>query len=115
MSKYAHINFTPPLAVSRAADRGLELRRQYGRGGTSVGVARAVQLASGRTVSPSTALRMLSYFQRHERDLDAPAAQRGHPKYPSAGVIAWLLWGGDPGYRWAEKLVRQMDHAEGWQ
>lgn len=112
--KYSHINFVPPLAVGNAAARGLELRRQHGRGGTSVGVARAVQLASGRAVSPSTALRMLSYFRRHERDLDAPAARRGHPKYPSAGVIAWMLWGGDPGYRWAEKLARQMDRAEGW-
>lgn len=112
MSHYDHIDFTPPLGVQDAAARGLELRRQYGRGGTAVGVARAVQLASGRTVSPQTARRMLSYFQRHGVDLDALAARRGHPRYPSAGIIAWLLWGGDPGYRWASKLVRQMDLAD---
>lgn len=109
--RYDHIDFVPPIGVQDSAARGLELRLQYGRGGTSVGVARAVQLASGRTVSPSTALRMLSYFQRHEVDLDAPAARRGHPRYPSAGLIAWLLWGGYPGYRWAAKLVRQMENA----
>lgn len=112
-SRYDHIDFMPPLGVQHAAMRGLELRRQYERGGTSVGVARAVQLASGRTVSSRTARRMLSYFQRHEVDLDAPAARRGHPRYPSAGLIAWLLWGGDAGYRWAAKLVRQMDSADG--
>lgn len=108
MSRYDHIDFSPPDSVQRAAQLGLELRRAYGRGGTAVGVARAVQLSSGRNVSPQTARRMLSYFQRHARDLEAPAAHEWHPGYPSAGVIAWLLWGGDPGYQWAQRLADQM-------
>jgi hypothetical protein len=115
MSRYDHIDFSPPNSVQRAAQLGLELRRTYGRGGTAVGVARAVQLSSGRNVSPQTARRMLSYFLRHERDLDAPAAQEWHQSYPSAGVIAWLLWGGDPGRDWAAKLADQMWIADGEQ
>ena len=114
MSRYDHIDFIPPKNVQEAAAIGLELRRVFRRGGTEVGVARAVQLANGRVVSPRTARRMLAYFTRHQKDLDAPAAQEGHPRYPSAGVIAWLLWGGDAGFRWARKLVAHMDAADEW-
>jgi len=114
-ARYDHIDFTPPESVQREARLGLEWRRTYGRGGTAVGVARAVQLSSGRTVSPQTARRMFAFFARHQKDLDAPAAQDWHPKYPSAGVIAWLLWGGDPGYRWAATLIDKMWVADGEQ
>lgn len=93
-------SLVPPLAVQRAAARGLELRRLHRRGGTAVGVARARDLANGRPVSESTRARMRSYFARHAVDLIAPGARPGEPGYPSAGLIAWLLWGGDAGYRW---------------
>lgn len=112
VSRYPDLDLTPPVAVQREAARGLELRRAYGRGGTAVGVARAVQLKNGRTVAPQTLRRMHNYFTRHRKDLDAPAAQPGHPGYPSAGVIAWLLWGGDAGDRWAERLVAKMRAAD---
>lgn len=96
-------SLVPPLAVQRAAARELDLRRQYGRGGTAVGVARARDLANGRPVSERTRARMRAYFARHAVDLIAPGARTGEQGYPSAGLIAWLLWGGDPGYRWVTK------------
>lgn len=93
----------PPLAVQRAAARGLDLRRRYGRGGTAVGVARARDLANGRPVSERTRARMRAYFARHAVDLIAEGARPGEPGYPSAGLIAWLLWGGDAGARWVRR------------
>lgn len=106
------LDLRPPATVAAAARRGLELRREFGRGGTAVGVARARDLSGRRTLSLDTARRMVSYFERHEVDLDAPAAKRGHPDYPSAGYIAWLLWGGDAGRTWARKIVRQQARLE---
>lgn len=97
----------PPASVAAAARRGLELRAEYGRGGTAVGVARARDLAGRRDLSIDTVRRMVAYFERHEVDLDAPAARRGHPDYPSAGRIAWLLWGGDAGRAWARRIIRE--------
>jgi len=102
------IDLKPPATVAAAARRGLELRAEYGRGGTAVGVARARDLGNRRTLTVETAKRMVAYFERHEVDLRAPAARRGHPDYPSAGYIAWLLWGGDAGRTWARKIVRQQ-------
>ena len=106
------LDLTPPATVAAAARRGLELRREFKRGGTAVGVARARDLANRRTLSVETAKRMVAYFTRHEKDLDAPAAKPGNPGYPSAGRIAWLLWGGDAGRVWATKIVKQQARLE---
>jgi len=99
----------PPPAVRRAAADGLRLREEYGRGGTEIGVARARDLSNGRNVSVDTLRRMVAYFDRHEGDFEAPAAHRGHPDYPSAGKIAWLLWGGDSGRAWAKRELASID------
>lgn len=107
---YTGINFRPPESVKNAAKRGLELRRQFGRGGTSVGVARARDLSNGKNVSPSTIRRMVSYFARHA--VDAKAKNWGNASNPSPGWVAWLLWGGDAGRTWANKVNRQMKRAE---
>lgn len=102
----ARAGFRAPPTVAAEAKRGLELRREYGRGGTLVGARRASQLANRSVLSVETLRRMVAYFDRHEGDLKAPAAQRGHPQYPSAGRIAWLLWGGDSGRAWARRVLR---------
>lgn len=106
--RYSHIKFIPGDAVARAAERGLELRKQWGRGGTAVGVARARDLSNRKELSPETVKRMKAYFDRHQSD----KAGEGWGTN-SAGYIAWLLWGGDSGYSWAKKVCKQMDAADG--
>jgi hypothetical protein len=97
-----------PATVRRVARQALAWRREYHRGGTAVGVARARDLASGRTLSPSTMLRMVSYFARHAVDKKAEGFRRGERGFPSAGRIAWDLWGGDVGRQWAKKISRSF-------
>lgn len=109
-SRYSHIDFKPPKGVREAASRGLELRREFGRGGTAIGIARARTLSNGQAVSPDTARRMVSFFARHESD---KREGWGNPEDPSNGYIAWLLWGGEPGKAWANKLKALMDSADG--
>lgn len=106
--KYAGINFTPPAGVRAEARQGLEWRREYKRGGTAVGIARARDLANGKQVSPSTISRMVRFFARHEVDKQGEGFSPGEQGYPSNGRIAWALWGGDPGKAWAGKVQRQM-------
>ena len=101
-----------PVEVAAVAKRGLENRRKYGRGGTLVGARRASQLASRDVVSIETIKRMVAYFQRHEVDLEAPAARPGHPQYPSAGRIAWDLWGGAPGRAWARRQLAVWERVQ---
>ncbi|NBQ51055.1 MAG: HK97 family phage prohead protease [Marivivens sp.] len=99
----------PTDAMAEEAQRGLEWRREYGRGGTQVGVARARDIANKRDLSMDTVRRMNSYFARHEVDKDAEGFRPGEDGYPSAGRIAWALWGGDAGQSWAARLVAQDD------
>ncbi len=106
---YEDIDFTPPEGVREEAARGLEWRREYGRGGTEVGVARARDLSNGTDISPQTARRMKAYFDRHEVDKQGEGWSPDQDGYPSAGRIAWALWGGDPGRSWANKLVERMN------
>lgn len=93
------------VEVAEVAKRGLANREKFGRGGTLVGARRASQLANREVVSIETIQRMVNYFTRHARDLEAPAAKPGHPDYPSAGRIAWDLWGGAPGRAWATRQL----------
>ncbi len=109
---YEDIDFSPPQGVRDEAAKGLEWREEYGRGGTEVGVARARDLSNGRNVSPDTARRMASYFARHEIDKQGEGWQPDQDGFPSAGRIAWALWGGDAGQTWANKLVGQMDNED---
>ena len=111
-ARYDHIDFSPPSGVREEAARGLAWRDEYGRGGTAVGVARARDLSNGTNISPDTAKRMASYFARHEVDKQGEGWSPGQDGFPSAGRIAWALWGGDPGQAWASKLTRQIEAAD---
>lgn len=101
-----------PPEVAAIAKRGLALREEHRRGGTVVGATRANQLAKREVVSIDTIKRMVAYFDRHEGDLQAPAAKPGHPQYPSAGRIAWDLWGGDAGRAWAKRQLAVWERVQ---
>lgn len=109
-SVFAESN-TPPDGVRKEARRGLDWRKEYGRGGTAVGVARGRDLSNGANVSNSTLKRMKAYFDRHQSDKNAEGWSPGEDGYPSNGRIAWALWGGDPGWAWARKKVKSMEAA----
>jgi hypothetical protein len=101
-----------PVEVAAVAKRGLANREKYGRGGTLVGARRASQLANRDVVSIETIKRMVNYFTRHAVDLEAPAAQPGHPDYPSPGRIAWDLWGGAPGRAWSRRQLTVWERVQ---
>lgn len=94
---------TPNEAMKEEAQRGLDWRSEFGRGGTEVGIARARDIVNGRDLSEETIGRMVSYFARHEVDKEAEGFRPGEDGYPSNGRIAWALWAGDPGKTWAER------------
>lgn len=100
------LNTTPPKTVANAAARGLRLREQHRRGGTAIGVARARDLSAQKQLSAQTIRRMHAYFARHS--VDKTGKGWADRTKPSAGYIAWLLWGGDAGQRWAERLHARL-------
>ena len=99
----------PTQSMKEEAQRGLDWRKEFKRGGTEVGVARARDIINGRDLSKETIGRMVSYFARHEVDKKGQGWNQGEDGYPSAGRIAWALWGGDAGKSWAEKELAKME------
>ena len=107
--KGTSIDTKPTESMAKQAEQGLKWREEYGRGGTEVGVARARDIKNRSNLSFDTVKRMVSFFARHEVDLDVP--KNNNPKangYPGAGLIAWKLWGGTPAKGWAERIVKKM-------
>lgn len=83
--------------------------KKFGRGGTEVGVRRARQLVDGEDLSADDIRSMHSYFARHAVDKDTQTHQWASDSDPSAGYIAWLLWGGDAGKAWADAKAKKLD------
>lgn len=118
--KYAHIDFTPPEGARKAAERGLEIRKQQPRSqrggltnaeaskeGIGSGVQRAVNLKNGSPLSPKVVKQMKAFFDRHS------AFKHKHSEEPEGKARqSWLQWGGDAGYSWAKKVVAQMEAAD---
>ena len=111
MARYKgeEIDLKPTQGMADEAQKGIEWREEFKRGGTRVGVARARQLIARSELSPDTVRRMHSFFSRHEVDKQAEGFKANEDGYPSAGRIAWALWGGDPGQTWARSKRNQLE------
>jgi len=99
----------PTQGMVEEAKKGLAWRKEFGRGGTLIGVARARDIVNEKNLSLDTVKRMKSFFARHEVDKKAEGYRPGEKGYPSNGRIANALWGGDAGKTWANKIVEQAN------
>lgn len=108
-----------PAYVRRNAQRGLRLLEFAGDGLQPATVRAARRMAEG-TVSDQKARLMGPWFARHEGDLDSPRARAylaGDSERPTAGQVAWLLWGGDisgdvmRAARWARRQTESNDRS----
>lgn len=105
-----------PGYVSQNAKQGLKYHEE-GKSGDGLKpqtVAEARDMASG-SISEDKVRRMAPWLRRHAGDLDAPQNRnRKDPGYPGAGLVAWLLWGGDEdgsmrAAEWAEGEIKRLD------
>jgi hypothetical protein len=99
--------YTIPKAVQEEAKRGLEWRKEEGRGGTPVGLNTARTLANGGQIGLQKIRHIAKYFPRHEVDKKGKGYKPAQEGFPSNGRIAWALWGGDAGWRWAKTIVER--------
>jgi len=105
------VNLTPPAYMRAAARQGLKYHEEglSGDGLRPQTVREARAMAAGN-VSADKWVRLAAWIARHMGDLDSPAANPNNDDYPSAGVVAHLLWGSGPSKRAAR---RAMEYAEG--
>ena len=104
------INQEAPAYMRAAARRGLEYYEEgfAGDGVTPGTIREAREMAEGR-VSDDKWIRIAAWIARHLVDLDSPDANPDSENYPSAGVVAHLLWGSGPSKRAAQ---RTQDYAD---
>ncbi len=101
--------YTIPKGVQKEAVKGLEWRKIFKRGGTPVGLNSARTLANGGQIGLEKVRHIAKYFPRHEVDKKGKGYEMGEDGFPSNGRIAWALWGGDAGWRWAAAIVERED------
>lgn len=105
------VNLKPPAYMRAAARQGLRYYEQ-GKGGSGL-VDKTIREARAMAAGNVTAekwVRIRAWIARHLVDLDSPAARPDSADYPSAGVVAHLLWGSGPSKRGAQ---RALAYAEG--
>lgn len=100
--------FKPNRQMAANAKRGLKLREKFNRGGTEVGVRRANQLAAQVALESADVKSVHSYFARHAVDKDGKSHEWDSNTDPSAGYIAWLLWGGEAGKLWSDRHASKL-------
>ena len=103
--------YKPNKGMKIEAQRALDWVDEGKRGGTRIGKIRARQIVAGENLSYDTVIRMYSFFARHEVDKKAEGFEPDEKGYPSAGRVAWALWGGDAGYTWS-KNIRDNEQAK---
>ena len=93
-----------PRDVKADALKGVRLsfKNNY-TSASGIGLARAMQLATWPKVWDRTIQRMFAYFERHISDTGS--ANFGNDVKPSRGWMAWLNWGGTPGYEWSGSIL----------
>lgn len=111
VSSQRAVNLDPPTYMRAAARQGLKYYEE-GKGGDGLverTIREAREMASGR-VTAEKWVRIRAWIARHLGDLDSPNAKPNSDNYPSAGVVAHLLWGSGPSKKAAE---RALAYAEG--
>ncbi len=96
--------FKVPAGAKGNAQKVLDWKSKHGsevKGMTSVGWARARQLASKSEIGLSTVRRMAA-FNRHRKNA-AVAPEFKDTPWKDRGYVAWLGWGGTSGIDWAVK------------
>ena len=107
-----------PRPVRQQAELALKMKSKGYEGGTQAGTNRARQLAEQTHVDDRTVMQMRAWFARH-----GPTASNGGTSYPGyrkwiqdkkpssgenknkyRGAVAYLLWGGQPGWEWVNKV-----------
>jgi uncharacterized protein len=105
------VNQDAPAYMRAAARRGLEFNAEgLGGNGLVERTIREARLMVDGQVSDDKWIRTAAWIARHLGDLDSPDANPNSDNYPSAGVVAHLLWGSGPSKRQAQ---RALDYAQG--
>lgn len=105
-SKYDNIDFKIPKNVKENIKIGLDLYAKYNRGGTSVSLANARHLHVNENVSPERIPGIAKFLTNRSKKNIAKKIP------PTDDYIAYMLYGGDDGLKWANVLNDKMTESD---
>jgi HK97 family phage prohead protease len=110
------VDLSVPAFIQTNAERGLKyLAEGYGGDGLTEGTKQAAREMAAGNISENKIRKMAPWFARHKVDGQAPKnSNPSDPQYPGAGLVAWLLWGGDADFSdraqtWAQRKIDALD------
>jgi len=113
------IDLSVPSFIQENAKRGLKyLAEGYGGDGLTEGTKREAREMAAGNITENKIRKMAPWFARHKVDGEAPKnSNQSDPGYPGAGLVAWLLWGGDSNFsdraqNWAQRKIDALDAEE---
>jgi len=108
--------FSAPEYMQANAARGLKyLNEGFGGDGLTEGTKREAREMAAGNISDNKVRKMAPWFARHKVDGQAPKnSNPSDAQYPGAGLVAWLLWGGDSNFsdraqNWAQSKIDALD------
>jgi HK97 family phage prohead protease len=110
------VDLSVPQFIRDNAARGLKYVADGfgGDGLTDTAKREAREMAAGR-ITENKVRKMAPWFARHKVDGQAPKNKdSSHPQYPGAGLVAWLIWGGDSNFsdraqNWAQRKIDALN------
>ena len=110
------VDLSVPSFIQDNAKRGLKYYSEGfgGDGLVPATIAAARDMAAGKITEPKVR-KMAPWFARHQVDGKAPSnSNPSDPGYPGAGLVAWLLWGGDSNFsdraqNWAQRKIDALN------
>jgi len=113
------VDLSVPSFIQENAKRGLKyLADGYGGDGLTEGTKREAREMAAGNITENKIRKMAPWFARHKVDGQAPKnSNQSDPGYPGAGLVAWLLWGGDSNFsdraqNWAQRKIDALDAEE---
>lgn len=110
------VDLSVPSFIRQNAKRGLKyLDEGFGGDGLTEGTKREAREMAAGNISENKVRKMAPWFARHKVDGQAPKnSNPSDAQYPGAGLVAWLLWGGDSDFsdraqNWAQRKIDALD------
>jgi len=106
-----------PQFIRDNAQKGLDyLAEGFGGDGLTDATKREAREMADGNISDNKVRKMAPWFARHKVDGQAPKNNDpSDSEYPGAGLVAWLLWGGnanfdDAAQDWAQRQINRLDN-----
>jgi HK97 family phage prohead protease len=106
-----------PQFIRNNAQKGLDyLAEGFGGDGLTDATKREAREMADGNISDNKVRKMAPWFARHKVDGQAPKNNDpSDSEYPGAGLVAWLLWGGnanfdDAAQDWAQRQIDKLDN-----